>query len=124
MAQHTANAGRIYISAGSICDEDVCNGKVNLENLMKREVLEETGINLKLDSGSKGYTMIRKKDVIALIREYAMDVHSSKLIKLIEKNLPGLDDQELESVHAFGPGETHETMPEFLKEYQVNRISK
>lgn len=124
MSAHTANGGRIYMPAGSISDEDVCGGVIDFDTCMKREVFEETGIKLNLAESTSGFMLFEKKGVLALIREFHLTKSSGELINEIEKNLPDLQEQELDSVYAYGPGETENTMPQFLQEYQMYRLTQ
>ncbi|MDH4441899.1 MAG: NUDIX hydrolase [Rhizobium sp.] len=46
MAPHTANPGQVYFAAGSLDPSDVVEGRCDLGGNMRREVLEETGLDL------------------------------------------------------------------------------
>jgi 8-oxo-dGTP pyrophosphatase MutT (NUDIX family) len=46
MAAHTANPGQVYFAAGSLDPSDVVEGCCDLAGNMRREVLEETGLDL------------------------------------------------------------------------------
>ncbi|MDQ0421385.1 8-oxo-dGTP pyrophosphatase MutT (NUDIX family) [Peteryoungia aggregata LMG 23059] len=46
MAPHTANPGQVYFAAGSLDLSDVSDGACDIEGNMRREVLEETGLDL------------------------------------------------------------------------------
>lgn len=46
MAPHTANPGQVYFAAGSLDPSDVVDGRCDLNGNMRREVLEETGLDL------------------------------------------------------------------------------
>ncbi len=124
MATHTANAGRVYIPSGSISDDDLSNGKMDFDGCMRREAFEETGVKLNPSQAQDHFTLIEKKGVLALIKGFSIDLTSYDLLKQVNANLPLLEEQELEGVYAYGPGEIDETMPEFLKDYQLNRIKK
>ena len=124
MAAHTANAGRVYIPSGSISDDDLSNGNMDFDGCMRREAFEETGVKLNASQAQDYFTLIEKKGVLALIKEFSIALTSHDLLEQVNANLPQLAEQELEGVYAYGPGETDETMPEFLKEYQLNRTTK
>lgn len=121
MSADSANAGRIYIPAGSVSDEDIRDGVVDFDTAMTRETFEETGIQLRLDQANDCYTLCETRGVVALIREFQTGMHSTELVAKIEDNLTQQLERELECVYAYGRGETHPTMPEFLKHYQNNR---
>ena len=124
MAGHTANAGRVYIPSGSISDDDLSNGKMDFDRCMRREAFEETGVKLEASQAQDYFTLIEKKGVLALIKEFSIELTSHDLLEQVRANLPLLAEQELEGVYAYEPGEIDETMPEFLKDYQRNRITK
>jgi 8-oxo-dGTP pyrophosphatase MutT (NUDIX family) len=46
MAPHTANPGQVYFAAGSLDLSDVVDGTCDIEGNMRREVMEETGLDL------------------------------------------------------------------------------
>ncbi|MDH4412512.1 MAG: NUDIX hydrolase [Rhizobium sp.] len=46
MAPHTANPGQVYFAAGSLDTSDVVDDHCDIEGNMRREVLEETGLDL------------------------------------------------------------------------------
>ncbi len=46
MAPHTANPGQVYFAAGSLDLSDVIDGACDIEGNMRREVMEETGLDL------------------------------------------------------------------------------
>ncbi len=123
MAGHTANAGKEYIPAGSICDADIKDGKVDFEYSMVREAREETGIELSIARSKPYYTMIETRGVVALIREFSTGLSSTELVEQVMQNLPKLREDELESVSMYLPGEICAAMPQFLQDYQKLRLS-
>jgi len=46
MAAHTANPGQVYCAAGSLDTDDIVDGYCDLAGNMRREVREETGLDL------------------------------------------------------------------------------
>lgn len=46
MAPHTANPGQVYFAAGSLDLSDVIDGACDIEGNMRREMMEETGLDL------------------------------------------------------------------------------
>ena len=104
MAAHTANAGRVYIPSGSISDDDLSNGKMDFDGCMRREAFEETGVRLNASQAQKHFTLIEKRGVLALIKEFSIALTSHELLEQVSANLPLLEEQELEGVYAYGPG--------------------
>ncbi|MDP3899326.1 MAG: NUDIX hydrolase [Mesorhizobium sp.] len=59
MGAHTANAGKVYFAAGSFDLDDLRDGRIDIGSNMRREVLEETGIDLaecRRDPGLHGHS--------------------------------------------------------------------
>lgn len=70
MAAHTANAGMCYFAAGSIDGEDIVDGRVDLPGNMRREVAEETGIDLDLAQAERSYHLWRGEGFAVIVRRY------------------------------------------------------
>ena len=112
MAAHTANAGRIYFPSGSMEREDFTNGMADFAGNMRREVLEETGLDLNDARASQGYLLWQGRGVAALIREYRFEETAETLRrKMLDFCRSEKSDGELEDIMAFGPGETDLAMP-------------
>lgn len=55
MGGHTANAGRVYFAAGSFEPDDFVGGMLSVEANMRREVAEETGLDLGEADAERGF---------------------------------------------------------------------
>jgi 8-oxo-dGTP pyrophosphatase MutT (NUDIX family) len=55
MAPHTFNAGRIYFPCGTPGPEDIVDGKVDLEFSLRRELMEETGLDTAVFAPEPGW---------------------------------------------------------------------
>lgn len=70
MAGHTANAGRVYFAAGSLEPEDVSGGRADFDRNMRRELSEETGIELDGVPRDPGYHAVCVETGLVLVRRY------------------------------------------------------
>ena len=112
MAAHTANAGRIYFPSGSMEREDFTDGMADFAGNMRREVLEETGIDLADAKAGEEYLLWQGRGVAALIREYRFEEAAETLrLKMLEFCRSEKSDGELDDILAFGPGATDPAMP-------------
>jgi 8-oxo-dGTP pyrophosphatase MutT (NUDIX family) len=101
MASSTAAAGRVYFPAGSFDEDDVRKEVIDVEGNMRREVLEETAIDLadaqRFDSSIYLVTADRS---IALFRRYYFDLSSQELLTRIRRHIAAEPISELDDVVA------------------------
>ncbi len=84
MGQHTAAAGRVYFSAGSFEASDFPGGMVDVDLNMRREVLEETGIDLAEARPDDGYHLWSGAHGVVVFRRYRLDRPAAELAAAIE----------------------------------------
>jgi 8-oxo-dGTP pyrophosphatase MutT (NUDIX family) len=71
MGGHTANAGRIYFPGGTPDPSDIVDGRVDLESSMRRELIEETGLDpeeFEIESGWYAALALPRIGLIKLLR--------------------------------------------------------
>lgn len=83
MGQNTANAGRVYFAAGSFEPMDFRDGQVDIEANMRREVGEETGIDLDEASRVAGYHLFSERGATVIFRRYHFDRTADNMAKAI-----------------------------------------
>lgn len=101
MASSTAAAGRVYFPAGSFDEGDVRNEIIDIEGNMRREVLEETAIDLADAQGFDSSIYLVTADCsIALFRRYYFDLSSQELLARIRRHIAAELISELDDVVA------------------------
>ena len=70
MGDHTASAGFLYFPCGTPDPKDVADGLLDLGGSAARELLEETGINVATLSARPGWSLVRERNFIALIKSF------------------------------------------------------
>lgn len=100
MGAHTANAGQVYFAAGSLEPADVVDGRCDIEGNMRREVKEETGLDLARSTPGKGYFASRMKRTVTVLRLYRFALTAQEMIERIEAHMPTAEDQEIDGAVA------------------------
>jgi 8-oxo-dGTP pyrophosphatase MutT (NUDIX family) len=97
MGSHTFNAGGIYFPCGTPDPNDVVGDRVDLDLSMRRELMEETGLDAAAFEPQPGWTMAIDGPLIALIkilrsRENAKTLREGILAHLACQPRPELAD--------------------------------
>lgn len=95
MGAHTANAGMVYFACGSFDPDDVVDGHCDPELNMRREVLEETGIELHDAIVSDGYHIAHFRRTVTLFRLFRFDQTADQMIARIERHMQVAEDKEI-----------------------------
>lgn len=83
MAPHTANPGQVYFAAGSLDLSDVVDGRCDIEGNMRREVMEETGLDLgAARADAVLYASYRSKR-LTLLRRFQFSETADELVAAI-----------------------------------------
>jgi 8-oxo-dGTP pyrophosphatase MutT (NUDIX family) len=94
MGPHTANPGQVYFAAGSLEPQDVVDGRCDLEANMRREVLEETGLDLAACRTGQGYHALRLDRTIVICKLYFFDITADEISARISEHIAtGKDDE-------------------------------
>ena len=97
MGNHTASAGFLYFPCGTPDPKDVTDGMLDLGGSAARELFEETGIDITTLSARPGWSFVRERNFIALIKsfasvEQAQDLHARVMRYLASGAHPELSD--------------------------------
>jgi 8-oxo-dGTP pyrophosphatase MutT (NUDIX family) len=95
MGEHTANAGMVYFACGSFEPEDVADGFCDPDRNMRREVLEETGIDLQDATVSPGYYVAHFRRAVTLFRLFRFELTADEMIARIEGHMQIAEDKEI-----------------------------
>jgi 8-oxo-dGTP pyrophosphatase MutT (NUDIX family) len=99
MAQHTANAGRIYFPSGTPDLDDIRGDTVDIEGSVARELEEETGLTPSDYHAEAGWHCVVSGASIAMIKLLQVDCSGESLRAKIEANLARQSQPELSAVH-------------------------
>jgi len=115
MAQHTANAGRIYFPSGTPDLDDVSDGALDIPGSVIRELGEETGLTAADYRAQPDWHCVVTGPSIAMIQIINLDMPGDVARALIEANLAREDDPELSAIHLVrGMSDLTPTMPRFV----------
>jgi 8-oxo-dGTP pyrophosphatase MutT (NUDIX family) len=124
MADHTANAGRIYFPAGTPDLDDVKLGTVDIAGSIAREVEEETGLTgLDYRAGAH-WDCVVSGAAIAMMRILSVDLTGEALRARIEANLARQQQPELVAIHLVRTtADLTATMPRFVTAFLEMQFS-
>jgi len=115
MAQHTANAGRIYFPSGTPDLDDVSDGALDIPGSVIRELGEETGLTAADYRTQPDWHCVVTGPSIAMIQIINLDMPGDVARARIEANLAREDDPELSAIHLVrGMRDLTPTMPRFV----------
>ncbi|MBY5567971.1 NUDIX hydrolase [Rhizobium leguminosarum] len=95
MGAHTANAGQVYFAAGSLEPEDIVDGRCDIEANMRREVHEETGLDLAHSVAGQGLFASHSNRTVTLLRLFRFDMTADEMVERIESHMLVAEDKEI-----------------------------
>ncbi len=96
MGPHTANPGRIYFAAGSFEAIDYPGGQMDFDVNTRREVLEETGIDLAGTRRDAGLHLLRAGASVLLFRRHYLEREAEAIAADIRAHVARDPDPEIE----------------------------
>jgi 8-oxo-dGTP pyrophosphatase MutT (NUDIX family) len=118
MAQHTANAGRIYFPSGTPDLDDVAGGALDIDGSVAREVEEETGLTPADYRASAHWDCVCSGAAIAMIKILQVDMEGEALRRRIGANLVRQSQPELAAIHLVRhAGDLCDAMPHFVSTF-------
>ena len=99
MAPHTFTAGQIYFPAGTPDLADVFNGRVDLEASVRRELLEETGMEADETAMAAGWTLVFAPQRIACMKLMTLSITAASAKELIDAHLARDPHAEFTRMH-------------------------
>ena len=95
MGSHTANPGQVYFAAGSLEPEDISSGRCDIEGNMRREVMEETGLDLNEAKAGDRYYASHVRRTVTVLRLFRFDLSADQMIEKIHAHMLVADDKEI-----------------------------
>jgi hypothetical protein len=99
MADHTANAGRIYFPSGTPDLDDISGRSVDIAGSVAREVLEETGLTAEQYTAAEHWDCVVTSFSVAMMRILHVACSGEALRAKIEANLARQTAPELCAIH-------------------------
>jgi 8-oxo-dGTP pyrophosphatase MutT (NUDIX family) len=124
MGAHTANAGRIYFPCGTPDPEDIVGEVVDLDLSVRRELKEETGLDITAFKLEPGWTTVFDLPLIAHIKVVHSEEDAEDLRARILGHLAQEKQPELANIRIVrGPNDFTPTMPRFVTAFLAQRFS-
>ncbi len=95
MGAHTANPGQVYFAAGSLEPEDIVSGVCDVEFNMRREVLEETGLDLADSTPGERYYASHFRRTVTVFRLFRFDLTADEIVERIAAHMLVAEDKEI-----------------------------
>jgi len=105
MGAHTANPRQVYFAAGSFEPEDFPGGQVDMDFNMRREVGEETGLDLDAGTPEADRYLYSENGSTVLFRRWHLDEPADVLAARIAAHVAADPDPEIEGPVVIRPGE-------------------
>lgn len=96
MGGHTVNAGRVYFAAGSFEPEDFPGGEVDVDANMRREVLEETGLDLADARAEPSLFLLSRPEGTVIFRRYFARQTADELAARIRRHVAAESEPEID----------------------------
>jgi 8-oxo-dGTP pyrophosphatase MutT (NUDIX family) len=121
MAEHTANAGRIYFPGGTPDPNDVVDGRVDLARSVMRELAEETGLSGDDVAHEPGWHVALGGPRIAVLKIMRSPPPAEELRRRVLDFLGRQDRPELADLRIVrGPQDFDPGMPNFITAFLVH----
>ena len=122
MGEHTANAGYIYFPCGTPDPDDIVGGKVDLEFSVRRELKEETGLDVAEFTAEPGWTIVADGALIVAIKVLHSPLSAEALRARILEWLAHERQPELSDIRIVrGPGDFDPKMQAFVRAFLEHR---
>src|SRR5437764_1115917 len=124
MAQHTANAGRIYFPSGTPDLDDVRHGTLDIPGSVVREIAEETGLTAADYRAEADWHCVLTGPTIAMIQVLNLDMSSEAARTRIEANLAHEAEPELSAIHLVrAMSDLTPSMPRFVTAFVAQQFA-
>jgi 8-oxo-dGTP pyrophosphatase MutT (NUDIX family) len=119
MASYTAGAGRTYFPCGTPEPADVgADGMLDLGDNLRRELLEETGIAIAELDAESGWTVVRDRCFLGLMKRLTARQNADELRARIMRHIAADKHPELADIRIVrGPADIDSSMPPSVVAY-------
>jgi 8-oxo-dGTP pyrophosphatase MutT (NUDIX family) len=116
MASDTAAAGLLYFPCGTPEPDDIDgSGVFDLTGNLRRELLEETGLEVGDLESEQGWTMVRDRGYVALLKRVTAPQNAEALRASVMRHIASEARPELVDMHILrGPADFNDRMPPFV----------
>ncbi|MDO6963406.1 NUDIX hydrolase [Rhizobium alvei] len=95
MAETTANPGRVYCAAGSMDASDVFDGRLDIDFNMRREVGEETGLDLGDALADPVAHACWSQNTVTIFRRFRFDLSEADIVERIGAHIASEAEPEI-----------------------------
>lgn len=95
MSDRTANPGQVYFAAGSLDLNDVIGGRLDLVGNMRREVSEETGLDLGESEAEPHFHASHTQNRVVVFRRHYFSLSAEEIVARIERHMETDEEQEI-----------------------------
>jgi 8-oxo-dGTP pyrophosphatase MutT (NUDIX family) len=118
MAPFTSIAGQWLFPCGTPDPKDVSAGMLDMAGSMRRELLEETGLDIGSLRAEPGWTLVRDGGFLALLKRATASESADELRARVVRHLANDTEQELSEIRILrGLADLDADMPRFLRTY-------
>lgn len=115
MGAHTANPARVYSPSGSLEPDDIVDGRCDIAGNIRREALEETGIDLGAATAEPGYHVLHMGRAVTVFRLYRVAETAEALVEKVAAHIAGDPEPEIdEAIAVWGPDPDAHNYPPFI----------
>lgn len=116
MAARTANPGKVYAPAGSLDETDIVGGTVDVDGSIRREAMEETGLDLSQADAESRLLCWRNRGLVAVFRRFRLAQTADQLVERIRTHVRTETDPEIEdAVVVRAPADAGPTTPPYMQ---------
>lgn len=118
MAAHTANAGHVYFPCGTPDPSDLRDGAVDFDHSIRRELLEETGLDAALLVPDPGWIIVEESARVVAYKILRAREPGDLLRQQVEKHMAGESVSELAAIKLVrGPADIAAEMPDYVRTF-------
>ena len=122
MGPHTANSGRIYFPCGTPDQDDIVGNLVDLDFSVRRELKEETGLDVAEFTAEPGWTTVFDTSLIAHIKVLRSGESAEALRARVLDHLARERQPELAGIHIVrSAADFDPMMPRFVTAFLAQR---